>query len=146
MALRPRSRRRLFSVPLPLHSQLASPTPVLFHFPAFRSAPLQSSRTQQGETSDHSAAKPGGSSGLKKKKSAFNADLDSTSESEDPLQKEMATHASILAWRIPIDREAWRDTVAKNRTQLSRQSHQHRPASSCPAPSAGHLLPLPVSV
>ena len=144
MALRPRSRR-LFSVPLPLHSQSASPTPVLFHFPEFRSAPLHSSRTQQGKTSDHSAAKPGGSSGLKKK-SAFNADLDSTSESEDPLQKEMATHARILAWRIPIDREAWRDTVAKSRTQLSRQSNQHRPASSCPAPSAGHLLPLPVSV
>ena len=30
---------------------------------------------------------------------------------EDPLEKEMATHSSILAWRIPMDREAWRDTV-----------------------------------
>ena len=25
---------------------------------------------------------------------------------EDPLEKEMATHSSILAWRIPIDRGA----------------------------------------
>ena len=44
MARRPRSRRRLFSVPLPLHSQSASLTPVLLHFPEFRSAPLQSSQ------------------------------------------------------------------------------------------------------
>ena len=26
---------------------------------------------------------------------------------EDPLEKEMATHSSVLAWRIPIDRGAW---------------------------------------
>ena len=26
---------------------------------------------------------------------------------EDPLEKEMATHSSILAWRIPRDRGAW---------------------------------------
>ena len=26
---------------------------------------------------------------------------------EDPLEKEMATHSSILAWRIPVDRGAW---------------------------------------
>ena len=30
---------------------------------------------------------------------------------EDPLEKEMATHSSILAWRIPMDRGAWRATV-----------------------------------
>ena len=24
---------------------------------------------------------------------------------QDPLEKEMATHSSILAWRIPMDRE-----------------------------------------
>ena len=28
-----------------------------------------------------------------------------------PLEKEMATHSSILAWRIPMDRGAWRATV-----------------------------------
>ena len=26
---------------------------------------------------------------------------------EDALEKAMATHSSILAWRIPIDRGAW---------------------------------------
>ena len=26
---------------------------------------------------------------------------------EDPLEKEMGTHSSILAWRIPMDRGAW---------------------------------------
>ena len=30
---------------------------------------------------------------------------------EDPLEKGMATHASILAWRIPMDREAWWATI-----------------------------------
>ena len=29
---------------------------------------------------------------------------------EDPLEKRMATHSSILAWRIPMDRGAWRAT------------------------------------
>ena len=40
---------------------------------------------------------------------------------EDPLEKEMATHSSILAWRIPwrILRGAWQATVhgvAKSQT------------------------------
>ena len=30
---------------------------------------------------------------------------------EDPLEKEMATHSSILAWRIPMDIEIWQATV-----------------------------------
>ena len=30
---------------------------------------------------------------------------------EDPLKEEMATHSSILAWRIPMDRGALRATV-----------------------------------
>ena len=30
---------------------------------------------------------------------------------EDPLEEGMATHSSILAWRIPVDRGAWRATV-----------------------------------
>ena len=41
---------------------------------------------------------------------------------EDPLEKETATHSSILAWRIPMNRGAWWATVhgiTKNRTQLS---------------------------
>ena len=30
---------------------------------------------------------------------------------EDPLEEGMATHSSILAWKIPMDREAWQATV-----------------------------------
>ena len=30
---------------------------------------------------------------------------------EDPLEEGMATHSSILARRIPMDREAWHVTV-----------------------------------
>ena len=41
---------------------------------------------------------------------------------EDPLEEGMATHSSILAWRIPKDRGAWRaivHAVAKSWTGLS---------------------------
>ena len=41
---------------------------------------------------------------------------------DDPLEEGMATHSSILAWRIPVDRGAWWATVhgvTQNRTQLS---------------------------
>ena len=31
---------------------------------------------------------------------------------EDPLEEGMATHSSILAWRIPMDRGAWQATVS----------------------------------
>ena len=30
---------------------------------------------------------------------------------KDPLEEEMATHSSILAWRIPWTEEAWWATV-----------------------------------
>ena len=30
---------------------------------------------------------------------------------EDPLEEGMATHYSVLAWRIPVDRGAWQATV-----------------------------------
>ena len=30
---------------------------------------------------------------------------------EDPLEEDMATHSSILAWRIPMGRRAWWATV-----------------------------------
>ena len=30
---------------------------------------------------------------------------------EDPLEEEVATHSSILAWRNPMGRGAWRVTV-----------------------------------
>ena len=41
---------------------------------------------------------------------------------EDPLEEGMASHSSILAWRIPMDRGAWRAAVrgvAKSQTRLS---------------------------
>ena len=41
---------------------------------------------------------------------------------EDPLEEGMATHSSILAWRIPMDRGVWWATVhgvTKSGTQLS---------------------------
>ena len=41
---------------------------------------------------------------------------------EDALEEGMATHSSIPAWRIPMDREAWQTTVhvvAQSQTQLS---------------------------
>jgi len=30
---------------------------------------------------------------------------------EDALEEGMATHSSVLAWRIPMDRGAWQATV-----------------------------------
>ena len=41
---------------------------------------------------------------------------------EDPLEEDIATHSSILAWRICMDGGAWRATVhriAKSQTRLS---------------------------
>ena len=41
---------------------------------------------------------------------------------EDPLKEAMATHSSILAWRIPMDEGAWWARVggvAKSQTGLS---------------------------
>ena len=41
---------------------------------------------------------------------------------EDPLEEAMATHSSLLAWRIPMDRGAWQaivHRVAKSWTRLS---------------------------
>ena len=55
--------------------------------------------------------------------SAYSAgDLGSVPGLEDPLEKGMVTHSSILAWRIPRDRGPWRATIhgaAKSWTQLS---------------------------
>jgi len=49
---------------------------------------------------------------------------------EDPLEEGMATRSSILAWRIPMDRAAWRATihgVTRSRTQLSTAQQQFYP-------------------
>ena len=66
---------------------------------------------------------PGGSDG---KESACNVgDLGSIPGWDDPLEEGMATHSSLLAWRIPMDRGAGRATVhgiTKSRTQLKQLS------------------------
>ena len=49
---------------------------------------------------------PGGS--VVKNPPASAADLGSISSQEDPLEKEMATHSSILAWEIPSTEEPGR--------------------------------------
>ena len=48
--------------------------------------------------------------------------MQETQGQEDPLEKQMATYSSILAWRIPRTEEPLRATahgVAKSKTQLS---------------------------
>ena len=48
---------------------------------------------------------------------------------EDPLEEGMATHSSILTWRIPMDRGAWWSVVhrvTKNWTKLSIAQHRLR--------------------
>ena len=42
---------------------------------------------------------------------------------EDPLQEGMATHSSILAWRIPMDRGAWQATVSAVTKSWTRLKH-----------------------
>ena len=41
---------------------------------------------------------------------------------EDPLEEGIATHSSILAWRVPVDGGAWQAAVlgvVKSQTRLS---------------------------
>ena len=38
---------------------------------------------------------------------------------EYPLEEGIATHSSVFAWRIPMDRGACQVTVTKSQTQLS---------------------------
>ena len=45
-------------------------------------------------------------SGLKNNLPANAGDVGSIPGSEDPLEKEMATHSSILAWKIPWTEES----------------------------------------
>ena len=63
---------------------------------------------------------PGGSDG---KESACSAgDLGSIAGLGRPLEEGMATHSSIIAWRIPMGRGVWWATVhgvTKSRTRLN---------------------------
>ena len=42
---------------------------------------------------------------------------------EDPLENGMATHSSIFAWRIPMDRGGWRVTVHRDPQSGTQLSH-----------------------
>ena len=45
---------------------------------------------------------------------------------ENSLEEGIATHSNILAWRVPMDRGAWRATVlgvTKSQTRLSTAQH-----------------------
>ena len=49
---------------------------------------------------------------------------------EDPLEKDMATHSSILTWKNPMDRGAWQASVhgvarAGHNLATKPPSHQH---------------------
>ena len=53
---------------------------------------------------------------------------------EDALREGMATHSSVLAWRIPLDRGAWWATVhgvAKSQTQLKQLRTYIRTCHQC---------------
>ena len=70
---------------------------------------------------------------------------------EDPLEEGMATHSSILAWRIPMDRGARRVTVHEVTMSQTRPSNKHthkgcdkRRAS--PKESPGMVLPEPAAL
>ena len=49
---------------------------------------------------------------------------------ENPLEEGMATHSSIVAWRIPMDRGAWRATIhgvaESGQTEWLSTSQKHR--------------------
>ena len=63
-----------------------------------------------GKVCNFSAPKVSFPAGAENQESACNAG-DPSLGREDPLEKEMTTPSSILAWRIPMDRGAWRATV-----------------------------------
>ena len=68
---------------------------------------------------------------------------------EDPLEEGMATHCSILVWRIPMDRWAWWATVlgvTKSRTRLSDQAHIHLTRLWSPPDQKIPLLKLLMSI
>ena len=44
---------------------------------------------------------------------------------EDPLEKGMKTCSSILAWRIPMDRGAWRATKGCKELDMTEVTSHH---------------------
>ena len=66
---------------------------------------------------------PGGSDG--KESACKVGDLGLLPGSGRSLGKEMETHSSILAWRIPMDRGAWWATVHKVEKKQTWLSNKH---------------------
>ena len=62
---------------------------------------------------------------------------------EDPLEKEMATYSSILAWRIPIDTGVWWATVHQVAESDATEwlSTAHSPLQNCCCCRGRHLPP-----
>ena len=76
---------------------------------------------------------------LKKKKSACNAG--ETLGQEDPLEKGMATHSSIFAWRIPWTEEPGRlQSMGSQKQSLVAKYTMQCTSCFCPRPSDRRLL------
>ena len=52
---------------------------------------------------------------------------------DDPLEEGTATHPSILAWRIPMDRGAYRPTVHRVTKSATTEATWHREQRECQA-------------
>ena len=70
---------------------------------------------------------------------------------EDSLEKGMATHYSIPAWRIPMDRRAWQvgysSWIAKSGThRATKHSTAQQPTKHASPPPSLSLLPYPLSL
>ena len=61
---------------------------------------------------------------------------------EDPLEKETATHSSVLAWRIPWQRTWWAKIhgVAKGQTRLSDFTSLHWAVGGAVSQDTTHLI------
>ena len=55
---------------------------------------------------------------------------------EDPLEEGMASHSSILAWRIPMDRGTWCATVHGVAVSPTRLNHQAKGVPPVPGESS----------
>ena len=114
--------------PLPLQRVLTADTGCCPHIPGSMSSPPTrvrwhspdhclhppgaASHLHQGTANWEPTAAPTFPGGSDSKEYICNAeDLGLIPGLEDPLEKGMATHSSILAWRIPMDRGAWWATV-----------------------------------
>ena len=62
---------------------------------------------------------PGGSGGMVKNLTAMWETWVRSLGQEDPLEKGMATHSSILAWKIPWTEEPWRRKESDTTEQLT---------------------------